>query len=287
MAPKSVLITGCSSGIGRALALEYAHAGYKVYASARNPEKISDLRSKGVECLKLDVNSDDDIGQLIEVILHQSGKLDLLINNAGFGTMAPLLDIGIDELKQQFDTNLFAIARMTNRFAPLMIKAGSGMIVNIGSVSGILTTPFAGAYCASKAAVHSLSEAYRMELAPFGIKVIIVQPGAIASSFGDNSSQQTEQFISSQSIYYPIVESVRRRAKASQERPSPAESFARSLRHKLEKPKPAFVMRIGNGSFILPLLVRLLPARLLDRILSKPFQLDKLNSPNQNTIKQE
>lgn len=278
MPQKTVLITGCSSGIGKALALAYHHKGYKVFASARKPEKLQDLSDTGIHCLKIDVNSDDDIKQALSYLQNSDLVPDILINNAGFGLMAPMLDITPEALQKQFETNLFAITRISNLIVPLMIKRKSGMIINIGSVSGILTTPFAGAYCASKAALHSLSEAYRMELAPFGIKVMIVQPGAIASAFGDNTSKQTENFIHQQSLYFPLVESIRRRARASQERPTPAQVFAQKLLLQSEQRNPSFVVRIGNGSFILPLLVRILPSRLLDKILSKPFQLSKLSN---------
>lgn len=278
MATKTVLITGCSSGIGKALALEYAKNAYKVYATARSIEKIKDLSNKGICCLKMDVNNEQDVKQALADISNQGDVLDTLVNNAGFGLMAPMLDISPEDLQKQFETNLFAVSRLINLVVPEMIHRKSGTIINIGSVSGIMTTPFAGAYCASKAALHSISEAYRMELAPFGIKIIIVQPGAIASAFGDNSSAHTEGFISELSTYYPIANSIRRRARASQERPTSAQLFAQQLLKQSTKKNPAFVLRIGNGSFILPLLVRVLPSGLLDKILAKPFQLSKLSN---------
>lgn len=277
MTKKTVLITGCSSGIGAALAKECHAQGYRVIASARKLDKMSELKALGIQCIQLDVNSDHDIQNLIEFINTNLQGIDFIINNVGFGTMAPMHDLSADKLSAQFQTNVFSIVSLTNALLPFMLKQKSGCIVNIGSVSGILSTPFAGAYCASKAALHALSDAYRMELAPFGIKVITVQPGAIASAFGDNASEVTNALIHEHSIYKPIESAIRRRAKASQERPTSAEDFAKTLVKAMAKTKPKSLLRIGNGSFVLPLLPRVLPTSWLDFILSKPFQLSKLS----------
>ncbi len=274
---KTVLITGCSSGIGLALAKEAHAAGYEVVATARNLEKIRDLEALGISCLKLDVNNESDISSLKNHFRSSTQPIDFIINNAGIGTMIPMADISPEALEQQFRTNVFSIVHLTNALLPILKKQGKACIINIGSVSGILTTPFAGAYCASKSALHSISEAYRMELAPFGIDVVIVQPGAIASAFGDNASAVTENLIKEASFYKPIEEAIRRRSRASQERPSSAESFARSLLKQMGKEHIPAVIRIGNGSTLLPLLPRILPARLLDKMLSTPFQLNRLS----------
>jgi len=274
---KTVLITGCSSGIGKALAIEAQSSGYEVVATARKLEKIRELEAFGVTCLKLDVNEDGDIESLKEHFIKTSQAIDFIINNAGIGTMIPMADISPEALKQQFQTNVFSIVSLTNALLPLLKQQDRACIINIGSVSGILTTPFAGAYCASKSALHSISEAYRMELAPFGIDVVIVQPGAIASSFGDNASSVTESLIRKESFYKPIEDAIRRRSRASQERPSSAESFAKTLLKYMKREQMPAVIRIGNGSTLLPILPRVLPAHFLDKLLSKPFQLDKLS----------
>ena len=160
----------------------------------------------------------------------------------------------------------------------LMLKRDSDIraqVVNIGSVSGITPTPFSGAYCATKAALHALSDAQRMELAPFGIDVIIVQPGAIESKFGDNSLANVLQRITPQSLYAPLKDAIKARATASQDNPTPAAEFAHILIAKLSN-KPKSVIRIGNGSRGLPLLKHWLPAPILDKILSKKFDLPSL-----------
>ncbi len=277
MSKKTVLITGCSSGIGAALARECQGQGYEVIATARSPETLASLSELGVACYRLDVNESAEVESLLGTLAQKGHEVDFLINNAGFGTMAAMADLEVERLEAQFRTNVFSILRVTNAVVPGMIARKSGCIINIGSVSGILTSPFAGAYCASKAAVHSLSEAYRMELAPFGISVVTVQPGAIASSFGDNAGAVTEDLIRQDSAYRSIESAIRRRARASQERPTSAEEFSRILCRHMNSGKPPAVIRIGNGSWLLPLLARLLPTRLLDFVRSKPFELSKLS----------
>lgn len=280
MSKKCVLITGCASGIGKALALECHKQNLKTIASARNVEKLSELEALGIECVQLDVNKQEDIDKLIQHLKSSRQAIDFLINNAGYGLIAPMVEITRNQLEEQFQTNVFSIVNLTNTLLPFMLKAPAAQIINIGSVSGILTTPFSGAYCASKSALHSLTEAYRMELAPLGIKVLLVQPGAIRSGFGDKASQLTQSLLKEDSFYKSLEHAIRRRANASQENPSSAEDFAETLVKNMLKSRPPLIMRIGKGSTLLPLLARILKASLLDRFLSKAFKLDKLNKTN-------
>ena len=292
---KTVLITGCSSGIGRALCEKYLSKGFHVYASARNIRNLDDLAEhSNLTKLSLDVNSPSSINNAIAHIKQDNNYLDVLINNAGYAAMGPLADMPIEDLRAQFETNVFAPLEMTKACLPLLMAKKiitqkelakkelaqddikyNAQVVNIGSVSGITTTPFSGAYCATKAALHSLSDAQRMELAPFGIDVITVQPGAIESKFGDNSLNNVLQRITPKSLYAPLKDAIQARATASQDNPTPAAEFAeRLVEQLLNKPKP--VIRIGNGSFGLPLLKRWLPVAILDKILSKKFSLPSL-----------
>ncbi|WP_028696575.1 SDR family oxidoreductase [Pseudomonas cremoricolorata] len=268
----NVLITGCSSGIGRALADAFRDDGYEVWATARKAEDVERLVEAGFTARKLDVNDSQALTQLAEELQAHSGQLDLLINNAGYGAMGPVLDAGADGLRQQFETNVFALVEVTRALFPSLRRA-RGAVVNIGSVSGVLVTPFAGVYCASKAAVHALSDALRLELAPFGIEVMQVQPGAIASQFAAHAQRGAEQVLRPESAWWPLREQVRARARASQDRPTPATQFAQGvLAATRRRPLPA-VVRLGNGSTALPLLARLVPARLLDWALRKRFGL--------------
>jgi NAD(P)-dependent dehydrogenase (short-subunit alcohol dehydrogenase family) len=266
------LITGCSSGIGRALADAFKAAGFEVWASARKAEDVALLASAGFTAVQLDVNDNAALEQLGERINQQHGGLDVLINNAGYGAMGPLLDGGVAAMQRQFETNVFSIVGVTRALFPVLRRA-KGLVVNIGSVSGVLVTPFAGAYCASKAAVHALSDALRMELAPFGVRVMEVQPGAIQSSFAKNAGHEAEQLINEQSPWFPLREGIRARAKASQDKPTPANEFAAVLLKAVEQSKPSRLIRIGNGSRALPLLAALLPKGLLESTLMKRFGL--------------
>ena len=272
MPTPTALITGCSSGIGRALADAFKAAGYTVWATARKPQDLAVLEAAGFTAVTLDVNDQPAVAALAERLEREEGGLDVLVNNAGFGAMGPLLDGGVEALRKQFDTNVFALVDVTRACFPLLRKR-RGLVVNIGSVSGVLVTPFAGAYCASKAAVHALSDALRLELAPFGIDLMEVQPGAIASSFGASATREAENLIAKGSPWWPVREGIRARARASQDNPTPAEDFARTLLAAVQrKPRPSLV-RIGNGSRALPLLARWVPRSLLDRVLKKRFGL--------------
>ena len=268
----TVLITGCSSGIGRALANAFRDAGHEVWATARKPEDVEQLSAAGFTARQLDVNDSDALTQLADELQARPASLDILINNAGYGAMGPLLDGGVDAMRQQFETNVFAVVGVTRALFPLLRRA-RGLVVNIGSVSGVLVTPFAGAYCASKAAVNALSDALRLELAPFGIRVMEVQPGAIASQFASNAQRQAEQVLAADSPWWPLREYVQARARASQDRPTPAAVFAQGVLAATRKTAVPAVVRLGNGSTALPLITRLLPRRLLGWVLRKRFGL--------------
>nr|WP_298116144.1 SDR family oxidoreductase [uncultured Pseudomonas sp.] len=274
MSQPTALITGCSSGIGRALAEVFQQAGYRVWATARKAEDLAALQAAGFDAVQLDVNDGQALGQLAERLATEIGGLDVLINNAGYGAMGPLLDGGVEAMRRQFETNVFSIVGVTRAMFPLL-RRNKGLVVNIGSVSGVLVTPFAGAYCASKAAVHALSDALRLELAPFAIAVMEVQPGAIASSFGANASREAEQLIDEASPWWPIREGIRARANASQDNPTPVTHFARNLLAAVQERKRPTLLRLGNGSRSMPLIAALVPRRLLDAVLQKRFGLNR------------
>ena len=270
---QSVLITGCSSGIGRALALEFHQRGFVVYATARRLDALSPLEDMGIRCLTLEVNDSASVQAAARVVAEEQAGLDVLVNNAGFAVMGPVVELDPARIMAQLDTNSVAPVRLTQAFLGLL-RARHGRVVNIGSVSGVLITPFSGAYGASKAALHSLSHALRMELAPFGIRVITVQPGAIRSDFGKNSEAGLE--LASDSAYSAVRDAIEARTRASQQAPTPTEVFARKMVAAVTKPNPRHSIRIGNGSRLLPFMERWIPRRLLDRLLSRRFHLNRL-----------
>lgn len=273
---KVVLITGCSSGIGKALALEFLNNEFKVIATARNKEDILYLEEKGCHTELLDVTNNHDQVRLIENAVKTFGKIDILINNAGYGLMAPTIDLTEENIHQQFQTNVYAPLSLIQKVVPSMKQNGIGLIVNIGSISGLVTTPFSGAYCASKAALHSFSDALRMELKPFGIEVMTVQPGAIKSSFGEASMKRAASNFSENSWYKSLESSILKRANGSQVIATPVEIFAKSIVKIIEKGAIPPHLPIGKKSFSLPLLKKLLPAKLFDSILRKKFRLNSL-----------
>jgi len=184
----AVLITGCSSGHGEALAKLFIKNGYPTYASARKLESIEELKKLGCETLQIDVTDYDTIHKAVETIEKKHGSVGILVNNAAIGIMTPMETIPMDEVKRQYETNVFGLLAITQAVLPAMRKAGKGRIVNIGSSGGEFTTPTGGVYQATKYALTSMNDAMRAELEPFGIYVTMIQPGAIASKFGQNGA---------------------------------------------------------------------------------------------------
>jgi NAD(P)-dependent dehydrogenase (short-subunit alcohol dehydrogenase family) len=275
---KTVLITGCSSGIGAALARELGKRGHRVYATARRSEALAALEAEGIRGLALDVNDDSSIARALDIVSREAGRLDLLVNNAGFSQVGAVVDLTRDDLRRQYETNVIAPMAVTGQAVPLLRAAvarnGSAVVANVGSIVGLFTTPFAAAYCSSKAAVHSLTDALRMELAPFGIHVVSIQPGGVRSSFGEHAEAAVR--LPENSLYKPVEDGIRARAQAGQQGAMPADVFVVPVVDALLRSSPPRVIRGGTNSVRLPLLKRLLPAAMFDAKLSKLFGLDAL-----------
>ena len=276
MPNKVVLITGCSSGIGKALCEEFHRRGYRVIATARRLETLDPLRKLGVATEQVNVTDRQSASRLIDAVLQSEGRIDILVNNAGYGLFGPTLDLPHEELVQQFHTNVFAPINLARLVAPAMKSQGGGIIINIGSISGFVTTPFAGAYCASKSALHSFTDALRMELSPFGIRVMSVQPGGIQSEFGKNSGRSAERLLNPDSWYGSLRESILSRAQASQDDAVPPEELARKLVAFVERGKFPPIIRIGRKSFSLPFLKSALPTAWLDTIFRRRSGLNRI-----------
>jgi len=275
---KTILITGCSSGIGAALAREFARRGQRVYATARRAEALAALEAAGIRGLVLDVNDDASIARALDTVSREAGRLDLLVNNAGFSQVGAVIDLTREDLRRQYETNVIAPMAVTGQAVPLLRAAvaqtGSAVVANVGSIVGLFTTPFAAAYCSSKAAVHSLTDALRMELAPFGIHVVSIQPGGVRSSFGEHAEAAVR--LPENSLYKPVEGGIRARAQAGQQGAMPADVFVVPVVDALLRSSPPRVIRAGTNSVRLPLLKRLLPAAMFDAKLSKLFGLDAL-----------
>jgi NAD(P)-dependent dehydrogenase (short-subunit alcohol dehydrogenase family) len=180
-----VLVTGASSGIGKAIAEFLAGKGYYVFASARSKNKLEAMRSRNIEPLQLDVTDGDAIHAAVEHIRASKGRLDVLINNAGYGIYGTVEGLTQEQVRRAFDVNVFGLGQMTQAVLPLMRAQKSGTIVNMSSVVGKVSMPVLGWYAATKHAVEGLTDALRLEVKPFGIKVVMIEPGSISTGFED------------------------------------------------------------------------------------------------------
>ncbi len=181
---KIALVTGASSGIGREICLKLLSNGYTVYAAARRVEKMQDLKNAGAHLIQMDITVEEDVKKTVENILADSGRIDILVNNAGFGSYGAMEDTSLSDARYQFEVNLFGLARLTQLVLPSMRQQKSGKIVNISSMGGKMYTLLGSWYHATKHALEGWSDCLRLELAPLGIQVIIIEPGAIQTDFG-------------------------------------------------------------------------------------------------------
>ena len=181
----TILITGCSSGIGHETARHLASSGWRVYATARRPDSIEDLAQAGCETLALDVTDEESMGAAVRSVTEAEGHIDALVNNAGYSQSGAVESVPLDSVRRQFETNVFGLIRMCQLVLPGMREAGGGRIVNISSMGGKLVFPGGGIYHATKHAVEAISDALRFEVAGFGVKVVCIEPGLIKTKFGD------------------------------------------------------------------------------------------------------
>jgi NAD(P)-dependent dehydrogenase (short-subunit alcohol dehydrogenase family) len=187
---KAVLITGCSTGIGRATAERLAANGHTVYATARRPESIADLEGKGCRTLALDVTDEASMAAAVEAVEEAEGAVGVLVNNAGYSLSGAVETLSMDDLRRQFETNVFGLVRMCQLALPGMRGQGWGRIINISSMGANLVFPGGGAYHATKFAVNALSDALRFEVKGFGVDVTVIEPGLITTEFGETASAQ-------------------------------------------------------------------------------------------------
>jgi NAD(P)-dependent dehydrogenase (short-subunit alcohol dehydrogenase family) len=201
----------------------------------------------------------------------------MLVNNAGFSQVGAVLDLSREDLRRQYETNTIAPVAVTRAAMPLLRSAVAcgkqAMVVNVGSIVGLFTTPWAAAYCSSKAALHSLSDALRMELKPFGVRVVIVQPGGVRSAFGDHAEETMQ--LPPDSLYKGAEEGIRARAQAGQTGAMPVEDFIPPVVDKLLRDRPPAIIRGGTNSVRVPLMKKLLPLEKFDAAIAKVFGLDK------------
>ena len=192
MQPKTVLITGCSSGIGRATALAFVDEGWTVYATARDPSDIETLEDAGCRTDRLDVTEQDDIDRVVDRILDEEGVISCLVNNAGFGQFGPVEDVPIEQVETQYAVNVYGPHRLVRAVLPHMRREESGTIINISSVAGRVAFPGGSTYCGSKFALEAMSDALRSEVESFGIDVVLIEPGPVQTNFSERASMEVD-----------------------------------------------------------------------------------------------
>ncbi|MGI9008956.1 MAG: oxidoreductase [Streptosporangiaceae bacterium] len=190
---KVALVTGASSGIGEAAARELRRRGYEVYAAARRAGRLAALTSEGIQAVEMDVTDSASAAAGVGQVLERSGRIDVLVNNAGYGSYGALEDVDLDEARYQFEVNVFGLARLIQLVVPQMRTRQSGRIINISSMGGKIYEPLGAWYHATKFAVEGLSDSLRLELKPFGIDVIVVEPGAVRTEWADIAADKLEQ----------------------------------------------------------------------------------------------
>jgi NAD(P)-dependent dehydrogenase (short-subunit alcohol dehydrogenase family) len=280
--PQTVLITGATSGIGRTAALHLAGRGYHVLASGRRRAALDELvRELGdggrLDAIELDVTDPSSISAAVAEADRLTGGhgVDVLINNAGFGVAAPMTETTDADIRRQFDTNVFGLMAVTRAFVPRMRERGAGRVINVSSVGGRMTMPFLGAYNATKYAVESMSDALRLELRPFGIEVVVVEPGVINTNFADRSTEGLDRYADASSPYAPAfrhADELRARADSMGVGP---EVIARALERAIRSRRPAARYVAPFKARMMLAFVRLLPTRWTDGIMRRIFHLNR------------
>ena len=266
---KTALVTGASSGIGEETARTLHKLGYTVYAAARRTDRLEQLTPIGIHALAMDVTDDESMTSGIEKIIAETGRIDVLVNNAGYGSFGAIEDVSIDEARRQFEVNVFGLARLTQLVLPHMRAQRSGTIINISSMGGRLTTPLGGWYHATKYAVEALSDALRMETAPFDIDVVVIEPGGIRTEWSGIAADHLEETAEG-SAYASQIKAVANsmRSESTNKRQSPPSVIADTVEKIVTARKPRTRYVVGFAAKPLVTLRRLLPDRAFDRVIS-------------------
>jgi NAD(P)-dependent dehydrogenase (short-subunit alcohol dehydrogenase family) len=271
---KSVaLVTGASSGIGKATALRLAALGFTVYAAARRVERMSDMADHGIHVESLDVTDDGSMVKVVDKIVSEHGRIDILVNNAGYGSYGAVEDVPIAEARRQFDVNVFGLARLTQLVLPHMRAQRDGYIVNISSMGGKIWEPLGGWYHAAKFAVEGLSDCLRAEVAEFGIKVVVVEPGSITSEWATISADNLEA-ISADTPYRGQAKLIARGLRKSDTSflASEPQVVAEAIGKAVQRTKPRTRYPVGGGARTFLFAHRVLTDRGFDRFIRLAYR---------------
>jgi NAD(P)-dependent dehydrogenase (short-subunit alcohol dehydrogenase family) len=250
---KIAVVTGSSSGIGFETSLLLAKNGFRTYATVRNPDKakaLRDISDKGelpIHVVELDVDSDKSVKDAIDRIKDESGRIDVLVNNAGYALFGALEDLSMDEIKAQFETNLFGAIRVMKAVLPIMRKKQGGTIVNVSSIGGRISFPLSSAYHGTKFALEGVSESLRYETQPFGIKVVLIEPGVIGSNFLRNA-KLAQMALEPTSPYAPMVQTLQKASTRIYEQATPPEEVAKVILKAVTIDNPDLRYLVGNDA---------------------------------------
>ncbi|WP_380680477.1 SDR family oxidoreductase [Salinigranum sp. GCM10025319] len=267
MHPKTVLITGCSSGIGRATALAFLDEEWEVYATARNPADIETLGDRGCDISTLDVTDSEDVERVVSRIVDEHGRIDCLVNNAGYGQFGPIEDVPVDRVHDQFDVNVYGPHRLIRAVLPHMREQGDGTIVNVSSVVGRVSFPGSGVYAGSKFALEAMSDALRVEVDDQGIDVVVVEPGPVDTNFDQRVAEEAaeEELDRSEAYasFYKVFDDARAVGDGGFWQESP-ERVAEDILNAASATKPAARYPVGTVARV-AVLARFLPDTLRDK----------------------
>jgi NAD(P)-dependent dehydrogenase (short-subunit alcohol dehydrogenase family) len=270
MSTKVALVTGGSSGIGEATVMRLRELGYTTYAAARRLERMSRLTSSGIRPLAMDVSSEESMKEGVERVLAEEGRIDVLVNGAGYGSYGALEDVRLDEARYQFEVNLFGAARLMQLVLPQMREQRSGTIVNITSMGGKIYTPLGGWYHATKHALEALSDCLRMELRPFGINVVVIEPGSIRTDWLDIAAEKART-VSGTGPYSSqgnaVAESFA--SESTRRHSSPPELIAKTIGKAVSARHPRTRYAVGYGARPLIFLHNVLPDRAFDAVIRR------------------
>ncbi len=274
MASRAALITGCSSGIGHATAARLAADGWKVYATARRRETLAELQAAGCTTLALDVTSEESMAAAVQRVVDAEGAVGVLVNNAGYSQSGAVEIVPLDQVRRQFETNVFGLQRMCQLVLPGMREQGWGKIVNIGSMGGRLTFPGGGVYHATKYAIEALSDALRFEVRGFGVDVILIEPGLITTGFADVATDTVEHHQAG--AYGEFNLAVAKMTKAAYKGPMSKlgggpDAVAKTIASALKASRPKARYPVTPSARLLINQRRLVPDRIWDLIMRTQF----------------
>ncbi|GAA2053986.1 MULTISPECIES: oxidoreductase [Streptomyces] len=276
MPTKTALVTGASSGIGEATALKLRELGFTVYGAARRTDRLQSLAERDIRPLTMDVTDEDSLRTGVDRIVTDTGRIDALINIAGYGSYGALEDVPMDEARRQFEVNVFGALRLTQLVLPHMRAQRAGTIVNITSMGGKIYTPLGGWYHGTKFALEALSDCLRLEAKPFGIDVVVIEPGGIATEWGAIAADKLEE-ASGNGPYEDQAKAVASslRSEANASRNSPPSVIADAIGKAVTARRPKTRYATGFGAKPLISLRRILPDRAFDSVISRAVRLPR------------